>query len=84
MDAPFAKSLITAVGNAADQRPAVIPTMGGSVPIFLFSDVLKAPVVVLPIANHDNNQHAPNENARLQNLWDGIVTYAYLMAKFDW
>jgi len=84
MDAPFAQAVIATVGQAADRRPAVLPTMGGSVPIFLFSDVLKAPVVVLPIANHDNSQHAPNENARLQNLWDGIVTYSYLMTKLAW
>ena len=84
MDAPFAKALIATVGKAAGRRPAVLPTMGGSVPIFLFSDVLKAPVVVLPIANHDNKQHAPDENARVQNLWDGIVTYSYLMMKLDW
>jgi hypothetical protein len=33
-------------------------------------------VVVLPIANHDDAQHAANENLRLQNLWDGIDAFA--------
>jgi hypothetical protein len=33
----------------------------------------------VPIANHDNNQHAENENIRLQNLFDGIETMAVLM-----
>ena len=32
--------------------------------------------MVVPIANHDDNQHAPDENLRLANLWYGI----YLMA----
>jgi acetylornithine deacetylase/succinyl-diaminopimelate desuccinylase-like protein len=27
----------------------------------------------------DNNQHAENENIRLQNLWDGIETMAAVM-----
>ncbi|MEA2788907.1 MAG: hypothetical protein QOG73_1313, partial [Acetobacteraceae bacterium] len=31
-----------------------------------------------PIANHDDNQHAANENIRLQNLWDGIDVYVGL------
>jgi acetylornithine deacetylase/succinyl-diaminopimelate desuccinylase-like protein len=31
-------------------------------------------------ANHDDNQHAANENLRLQNLWDGIETMAALIA----
>ncbi len=38
------------------------------------------PVIGLPIVNHDNNQHAANENLRLQNLWDGIELFAVLFA----
>ena len=34
----------------------------------------------LPIANHDDNQHAPNENLRLQNLWDGVEMFAGVFA----
>jgi hypothetical protein len=47
-------------------------------------EALKVPVIGLPIVSHDNNQHASNENARLQNLWDGIETYAGLMADLRW
>jgi acetylornithine deacetylase/succinyl-diaminopimelate desuccinylase-like protein len=36
--------------------------------------------VILPIVNHDNAQHAPDENLRLQNLWDGIATFATVIA----
>jgi len=45
--------------------------------------VLKTPVVGVPIVNHDNDQHAANENLRLQNLWDGIEVYAALMARLS-
>jgi hypothetical protein len=41
--------------------------------------VLGAQVIIVPIANHDDNQHTFNENLRLQNLWDGIETMAALM-----
>ena len=44
----------------------------------------RAPIIGVPIVNHDNNQHAANENLRLQNLWDGINTYAALMAELNW
>jgi acetylornithine deacetylase/succinyl-diaminopimelate desuccinylase-like protein len=37
-------------------------------------------VIGVPIANHDNNQHASNENIRIGNFWDGIEMYAALMA----
>ncbi len=58
--------------------------MGASVPIYIFDDVFSVPVIGLPIVNHDNSQHAPNENMRLQNLWDGISTYAEMLAGLDW
>ena len=53
-----------------------VPILGGSLPTYLFAEVLKAPLVVVPIANHDNSQHAANENLRLQNLWDAIAVFA--------
>ncbi|MGC2696518.1 MAG: hypothetical protein WA738_12080 [Candidatus Angelobacter sp.] len=56
------------------------PLLGGSVPMYLFTDLLKTPVVGLPIVNQDNNQHGANENLRLQNLWDGIEVFAGILA----
>ena len=53
----------------------------GSGPGYLFTEVLGAPVVTLPLANFDNNQHAANENLRLGNLWDGIEMYAGLLVR---
>jgi acetylornithine deacetylase/succinyl-diaminopimelate desuccinylase-like protein len=44
----------------------------------LFAQRLHTPIIGIPIANHDNNQHAANENLRLKNLWDGIEVYASL------
>lgn len=60
----------------------VTPTMGGSLPLHEFGSRLSAPIIILPLANHDNNQHAENENIRLQNLWDAISTYAAVLANY--
>jgi len=49
--------------------------------MYLFQNDGRTPVVGVPIANHDNNQHAANENLRVQNLWDGIEVYAGLMGR---
>jgi acetylornithine deacetylase/succinyl-diaminopimelate desuccinylase-like protein len=84
MTTPAAKAVVAAANRAAGEPVAVLPMLGGSVPIYLFADVFKTPVIGLPIVNHDNNQHAANENARLQNLWDGIETYAGLLADLSW
>lgn len=80
MDEPFGRALMAAVSAGAPQPPLAVPTLGGSLPVYLFPEVLGVPVAILPIANHDNNQHGHNENLRLQNLWDGIEIYAALMA----
>ena len=36
--------------------------------------------IVVPIANHGDNQHTFNENLRLQNLWDRIELMGALLA----
>jgi acetylornithine deacetylase/succinyl-diaminopimelate desuccinylase-like protein len=84
MSTPAAKAVIAAASKAAGAPVVVLPMAGGSVPLYMFADVFTAPIICLPIVNHDNNQHAANENLRLQNLWDGINTYAALMAELNW
>jgi len=84
MSSPAAKAVIAAANKAARAPVVVVPMSGGSVPLYLFAEVFQAPIIGLPIVNHDNNQHAANENLRLQNLWDGINTYAALMAELNW
>jgi acetylornithine deacetylase/succinyl-diaminopimelate desuccinylase-like protein len=84
MTGPAARAVVATAGRADAGPVAVQPMMGGSVPIYLFAKKLNVPAIVLPIANHDNNQHAPNENARLQNLWDGIDTYAAMLGELNW
>ena len=78
MDLPISQRVIRTL-NAARGPLSAMPTLGGSVPLYLFTDVLKTPAIGIPIANHDNNQHSANENIRLQNLWDGIETMTALL-----
>jgi acetylornithine deacetylase/succinyl-diaminopimelate desuccinylase-like protein len=84
MSTPIATAVIATATEAAQSPIAVLPMMGASVPIYLFADFFKVPVIGLPIVNHDNSQHAADENLRLQNLWDGIETYAGMMGSLSW
>ncbi len=81
MDLPFARAVTAIVGDAAGGPIVQLPNMGGSLPIYLIHDVLGAPLLIIPIANHDDNQHAANENLRIRNLWDGIQVFAALFAR---
>ena len=80
MDGPFGKALLATLRDGVKQPPLVNPTVGASGPAYLFEQILRVPMVSLPIANYDDNQHAADENLRIQNLWDGIETYAALLA----
>ena len=79
LEHPVAKRVI-AIATKAAGEPVLLPSLGGSIPIYLFQRGGRVPVIGVPIVNHDNNQHAANENLRLQNLWDGIELYAALFA----
>ena len=79
MDLPISLLVLRTAESA--RGPVVrLPTMGGSVPLYMIEETLHAPTITVPIANHDNNQHSFNENLRIQNLWDGIELMAALLA----
>jgi hypothetical protein len=71
--------LVLRTADAARGPVVRLPTMGGSVPLFMIEQTLHAPTISTPIANHDNSQHSFNENIRIQNLWDGIELMAALL-----
>jgi acetylornithine deacetylase/succinyl-diaminopimelate desuccinylase-like protein len=79
MDLPISIAVIDAVQSTSKDPIVKLPTSGGSLPLSIITDHLKTATLTVPIANYDNNQHAENENIRLQNLWDGIETWAAVM-----
>jgi acetylornithine deacetylase/succinyl-diaminopimelate desuccinylase-like protein len=80
LDDPAVLPVVRSIEETLGAPIVKMPLLGGSVPMYLFTDLLHTPVVGLPIANHDNNQHGANENLRLQNLWDGIEVFAGILA----
>jgi acetylornithine deacetylase/succinyl-diaminopimelate desuccinylase-like protein len=79
MNLPIAQQIVAAVEQAIGYKPVLAPTLGGSVPLYIIENATKSPQIGLPIVNHDNNQHAANENLRIQNLWDGIEIFARVL-----
>ena len=79
MDNFMAQRIVKAVAAALPEFPIQMPTLGGTLHLFIFEQKLKAHPVTIPIANYDNNQHAENENIRIQNLWDGLEIFASIM-----
>jgi acetylornithine deacetylase/succinyl-diaminopimelate desuccinylase-like protein len=79
MDLPISLAVVEAVQSTSAERIVRLPTSGGSLPLSIITENLKTVTISVPMANYDNNQHAENENLRLQNLWNGIETFAALM-----
>jgi acetylornithine deacetylase/succinyl-diaminopimelate desuccinylase-like protein len=80
LDSPVGVWARAALVKAFGQEPVRIPMMGGSVP----SEPLVAmgvPVLLLPLVNADNNQHAANENMRIGNYIDGVQSLYALFSQ---
>lgn len=81
VDNPMAQAVVRSIEEATGGPIIQMVGLGGSVPMYLFEGKEHRPVIGVPIANADNNQHAANENLRLQNLWDGIEIFGTLFAR---
>lgn len=79
MDLPISQEVIRTVESARGDV-VTLPMMGGNLPLESVERPLGTRTIVIPMGNHDNNQHSFDENLRLQNLWDGIELMAALLA----
>lgn len=83
MDLPVSRAILATADEAAAAPVVRVPMLGGSIPMYLFNEATGAPVILLPTVNHDNSQHAADENLRLQNLWDAIDLFATLYTRLE-
>lgn len=79
LDDALAARFIRRLQEVKSERPILIRTSGGTVPISPFIEALGFPALSLPIVNFDNNQHSPNENVRLGHFFEGIVSIAAVL-----
>lgn len=80
LDHPTRKPVLRAVEKGWNADPILKPTLGGSLPTAVFADVLDLPVLTVPYANADENNHSPDENLALDCFDAGIRT---TVALFD-
>src|SRR5258707_2566790 len=83
MDLPVSKVLAQVVQDATGGNAVIAPTLGGSVPMYIFED-LGLPWIGVPIVNYDNHQHSSDENLRLGQFWRGIEEYGAILADLNW
>jgi acetylornithine deacetylase/succinyl-diaminopimelate desuccinylase-like protein len=83
MDLPMSKAIVEVVRGAAGHDTVIMPSSGGSVPMYIFED-LGLQWVGVPIVNYDNHQHSSDENLRLGQLWRGMEIYGAILAGLNW
>jgi acetylornithine deacetylase/succinyl-diaminopimelate desuccinylase-like protein len=83
MDLPMSKALADVVRAAMGKDTVVMPSTGGSVPMYIFED-MGLQWIGVPIVNYDNHQHSSDENLRLGHFWRGMELYGAILADLNW
>ncbi|MCW5852084.1 MAG: M20/M25/M40 family metallo-hydrolase [Anaerolineae bacterium] len=79
IESPFTEPIRQGVAAAHGQDPLLIPALGGSLPDYVFTKILGIPAFLVPYANADEANHAPNENLELWRFIAGIKTGAAML-----
>lgn len=80
IEAPYTEPLRQAFIAAQGEEPLLVPAMGGSIPDYVWTKILGVPAYSTPYANHDEANHAPNENLEVDRFVKGIKTGAAVLA----
>lgn len=81
MDSRFAAPIVSAIRAARGEEPLLYPSLGGSLPDYVFTKTLGIPAFIVPYANADEANHAPNENMEIGLFIAGIRTGAALLTE---
>jgi acetylornithine deacetylase/succinyl-diaminopimelate desuccinylase-like protein len=80
LEHPYASVVRQAVATGFGAPPVDVPLLGGSLPDAVFTQTLGLPSFLVPYANADERNHAPNENIEVARFFAGIRTAASLFA----
>jgi acetylornithine deacetylase/succinyl-diaminopimelate desuccinylase-like protein len=80
LEHPYAGVVRQAVATGFGVSPIDVPLLGGSLPDAVFTQTLGLPSFLVPYANADERNHAPNENIQVARFFAGVRTAAALFA----
>jgi len=80
IESPFTEPIRQGIIDAQGEEPLLVPALGGTLPDYVFTRILGIPSFVVPYANADEANHAPNENLELERFFSGIRTGAAILA----
>ncbi len=80
LDSVYAQPIAEAVRQVHGGNPLLVPSLGGSLPTYVFRTILNLPSFVVPYGNPDQANHAPNENMEIERFFNGIKTSAAMLS----
>ena len=72
IDNPYVALAAKAVEMGFGEKPVLFPSVGGGGPHYIFDRQMHIPVIEIPLARADQNNHAPNESMGLHGFFCGI------------
>jgi acetylornithine deacetylase/succinyl-diaminopimelate desuccinylase-like protein len=81
LDHPLVAMVVEAARDVYGRPQCILPMSGGSGPARPFIDALKVPVMTVGVGYPGSRIHAPNENIRLDDLFNGIRHTARVLAR---
>jgi acetylornithine deacetylase/succinyl-diaminopimelate desuccinylase-like protein len=82
LDAPIVKAAVAAARAVYGQEPVVYPMMASSGPMYPLTQALAIPALAAGMGYPGSNPHAPNENVRLEDYFQGIRFVGELIHRF--
>lgn len=80
LDSPYAQPITRALRQVHGENPLLVPSLGGSLPTYVFRTILNLASFVVPYGNPDQANHAPNENMEVGRFFNGIKTSAAMLS----
>ncbi|MBY8999464.1 MAG: M20/M25/M40 family metallo-hydrolase [Candidatus Heimdallarchaeota archaeon] len=81
LELPWTKVLSEAIEEGFGQKPLKLLLAGGSLPLYSLYKITKKPIYIIPYAQPDEANHAPNENLMTEWFDKGVKTSIKLLQK---
>ena len=78
-DLPVCRTVVAALEKVYVDNVVLSLGLGGSLPSYVWTDILGVPALGIPYANQDSGGHAPNENFRVDLLQKAVHASAQIL-----
>ncbi|OLS30519.1 MAG: Succinyl-diaminopimelate desuccinylase [Candidatus Heimdallarchaeota archaeon AB_125] len=74
LELPWTEVLAKSITEGFEEEPLKIPLAGGSLPLYSLYKATGKPIYIIPYAQPDEDNHAPNENMMVEWFEKGVKT----------